>query len=122
MSTLFEKLGGAEALSVAVDKFYVRVLADNRIKHFFNGTDMKKQAGHQKMFLTYAFGGIDSYPGLGMRAAHQKLVDEQGLSDEHFDAVVDNLAATLTEMGVASDLIEQVAAVAESTRKDVLCR
>jgi len=122
MSTLFEKLGGAEALSAAVDKFYVRVLADDRIKYFFNGTDMKKQAGHQKMFLTYAFGGVDSYPGRGMRAAHQKLVDEQGLSDKHFDAVIENLAATLAEMGVTDDLIAQVAAVAETIRDDVLCR
>ncbi len=122
MTTLFDKLGGAEALDAVVDKFYVRVLADKRISHFFSGTDMKKQAGHQKMFLTYAFGGSSAYHGRGMRAAHQKMVDEQGLNDMHFDAVIENLASTLTEMGVNSDLISEVAAIAETTRKDVLCR
>ena len=35
MTTLFEKLGGAAAVDLAVDKFYQRVLQDERIKHFF---------------------------------------------------------------------------------------
>ena len=122
MTTLFEKLGGAEAINSAVDKFYAKALTDDRINRFLYGTDIKEQAHQLKMFLTYAFGGVDSYPGRGMRAAHQKLVDEQGLSDKHFDAVIENLAATLAEMDVTDDLIAQVAAVAETIRDDVLCR
>ena len=78
--------------------------------------------GHQKRFLTYAFGGADNYPGKAMRAAHQRLVDEKGLSDEHFDAVVELIAATLKELGVADEQIAQVAQVAESIRDEVLCR
>ena len=122
MSTLFERLGGKPAVEAAVDKFYDKVLADDRIKHFFEGVDMPRQRGHQKLFLTYAFGGIPEYPGKNMRAAHQHMVDDLGLADEHFDAVVENLAATLKEMGVADDLITEVAGVAESIRGDVLCR
>ncbi|MFM6455205.1 MAG: group 1 truncated hemoglobin, partial [Planktothrix sp.] len=37
MSTLYEKLGGAEAVKLAVDNFYERVLQDDRVKHFFDG-------------------------------------------------------------------------------------
>ena len=122
MSTLFEKLGGADAVDAAVDQFYDKVLADDRIKHFFEGVDMRRQAQHQKLFLTYAFGGAPNYPGQAMRAAHLKLVEEQGLNDDHFDAVVENLGATLQEMGVANDLIAEAAAIAESTRADVLNR
>lgn len=44
-----------------------------------------------------------------------------GLDDSHFDAVVEHLAATLTQLGVAPGLINEVAAVAESVRPDVLC-
>ena len=93
MNTLYEKLGGEAAVDAAVELFYKKVLADERIKRFFEGVDMKRQASHQKLFLTYAFGGMQSYPGRAMRAAHKRLVDEMGLSDEHFDAVIEDLGS-----------------------------
>ena len=91
MNTLFERIGGADAVDTAVDKFYKKVLSDDRIKHFFEGVDMKKQSDHQKRFLTYAFGGTPNYSGKSMRAAHKHLVEDMGLNDEHFDAVIENL-------------------------------
>ena len=57
MTLLFERLGGEAAVDAAVDKFYDRVLADDRINHFFSGVDMAQQHKHQKSFLTFAFGG-----------------------------------------------------------------
>jgi len=122
MSSLYEQIGGEPAVDAAVDLFYKKVLADDRIKQFFDDVDMQRQARHQKMFLTYAFGGAPNYPGLAMRAAHKRLVDEKGLSDEHFDAVMENLGAALKELGVADNLIAEAAAIAESTRSDVLNR
>ncbi|HIG26482.1 MAG TPA: group 1 truncated hemoglobin [Verrucomicrobiales bacterium] len=122
MASLFEKLGGEAVVDATVDKFYGKVLADDRIKHFFENTDMEKQRGHQKKFLTFAFGGAESYNGNGMRAAHAKLVKEMGLNDSHFDAVVELLGGTLTEMGVAEDLVEEVADTAETLRTDILNR
>ena len=120
MTTLYEKIGGAAAVDAAVIVFYTKVLADDRIKHFFDGVDMKRQAGHQKAFLTYAFGGTPNYPGKNMREAHKHLVEKLGLNDSHFDAVIENLGATLTELGVAPELIQEAAGIAESTRNDVL--
>ncbi len=122
MSTLFERIGGEAAVDAAVNKFYEKVLADERIKHFFEGVDMVKQRGHQKSFLTYAFGGTPSYPGRTMRAAHKRLVEEKGLSDEHFDAVLENLAAALKDLSVSDELISEAVKIAESTRSDVLNR
>jgi hemoglobin len=68
-----------------------------------------------------AFGGPHNYTGLDMRRGHAHLV-ERGLNDTHVNAVVENLAATLRELNVSEDLIAQVAAIAESTRNDVLGR
>ncbi len=119
MATLYERLGGEKAVSAAVDIFYKKVLADPRIKHFFEGVDMQKQARHQKNFLTVAFGGPNNYSGVGMRNAHKRLV-EKGLNDKHFDAVVELLGSTLKELGVKDSEISEVAAIAESVRKDVL--
>ncbi len=118
---LYEELGGEAAVNAAVDIFYRKVLKDNRISRFFTGVDMAKQAAKQKSFLTMAFGGPNNYTGLDMRTAHARLVKE-GLNDSHFNAVVEDLGATLKELKVPDNLIAQVAAIAETTRNDVLGR
>ncbi len=119
--TLFEKLGGEAAVDAAVDIFYRRVLSDYRINRFFDNVDMEKQAAKQKAFLTMAFGGPNNYTGADMRNAHAALV-EKGLNDSHFDAVMEHLTGTLEELKVPKELIDEVAAIAESTRTDVLGR
>lgn len=118
MSTLFERIGGEAAVDAAVDVFYGKVLADDRINEFFENLDMVAQANKQKSFLTVAFGGPNNYSGKDMRAGHAHL----GLTDMHFDAVVEHLGATLAELGVGEKEIQEVAAIAETTRADVLNR
>lgn len=117
--SLYEQLGGDAAVNAAVDIFYRKVLKDARINRFFQGVDMERQAAKQKAFLTMAFGGPNNYSGVDMRRGHAHLV-AQGLNDSHFDAVVENLGATLKELNVPDALIAQVAAIAETTRNDVL--
>ena len=119
--SLYEKLGGEAAVNTAVDIFYRKVLSDDRISHFFEDVDMEKQAVKQKAFLTMAFGGPHNYTGTDMRRGHAHLI-ERGLNDNHFNAVMENLASTLHELNVSEDLIAQVADIAESTRTDVLGR
>ncbi|TAL45212.1 MAG: group 1 truncated hemoglobin [Methylovulum sp.] len=120
-ATLFEQLGGAAAVDAAVDIFYRKVLADYRINRFFDNVDMEQQAAKQKAFLTMAFGGPHNYTGEDMRKGHERLV-RMGLDDSHFDAVMEHLGGTLQELNVPEALIAQVAAIAESTRNDVLGR
>ncbi len=120
-TTLYEQLGGEAAVNAAVDIFYRKVLSDHRINRFFDDVDMAKQAAKQKAFLTMAFGGPHNYTGEDMRKGHAHLV-KLGLDDSHFDAVIENLGATLVELNVPQELIAQVAAIGESTRNDVLGR
>jgi hemoglobin len=119
--SLFEQLGGHDAVEAAVDNFYRKVLTDDRVSSFFEDVDMDRQRAKQKAFLTMAFGGPHNYSGRDMRTAHARLV-VKGLNDAHVDAIIELLGATLREMGVAEGLIQQVAAIAESTRNDVLNR
>ena len=121
MSTLYERLGGAAAVDAAVDIFYRKVLGDDRIAHFFDSVDMERQAAKQKAFLTMVFGGPANYSGKDMRDGHRHLV-KRGLNDSHFDAVVEDLGATLKELGVPDADIAEVAAIANSVRNDVLDR
>ena len=46
--SLYEQLGGKPAVEAAVDLFYSKVLADNRINHYFANIDMGKQIGMQR--------------------------------------------------------------------------
>lgn len=119
--TLFQRLGGAAAVDAAVDIFYQRILADPLLAGFFSGVDMDKQIKKQKAFLTVAFGGAPRYDGRGLRSAHAASV-ERGLSDVHFDAVARHLRATLQQLGAAESDIEEVMAITESVRAEVLNR
>ncbi|NOT13897.1 MAG: group 1 truncated hemoglobin [Methylococcaceae bacterium] len=118
-ATLYERIGGEAAVNAAVELFYRKVLNDYRINRFFNNTDMDTQLAKQKAFFTMAFGGPNNYTGQDMRNAHARLV-KMGLAEEHFNAVMEHLGATMVELNVPADLIAEAAAIAESTRKDVL--
>lgn len=119
--SLYDDLGGEAAVTAAVDVFYRKVLADELIAGFFAGVDMDVQKNKQRAFLTVALGGPNKYTGRGMRAAHARAV-EQGLTDVHFDAVAGHLAATLRELRVAEEKIDEVLAIVETTRDQVLGR
>ena len=81
MTSLFD------AINAAVDIFYEKVLADDRVKQFFDDVDMPGQIGKQRIFLAYAFGGPVKHTGKDLRSAHSHL----NLSEEHFVAIAENL-------------------------------
>lgn len=118
-NSLYHKLGGQPAIDAAVEAFYVKVLADNRIKHFFEDINMNKQRRKQKEFLAAAFGGPIPWTGKDMRKAHAGL---PGLNETHFNAVAENLQKTLEELKIKPELIQQVMAIAGSVKNDVLNR
>ncbi len=122
MNSLYERIGGEAAVDAAVDLFYRKVLADKYVSRFFDTVDMEAQAAKQKGFLTMAFGGPNNYTGRDMRAAHQKMVEEMGLNDMHFDQILAHLRSTLAELGAPEAIIAEVDGIAASTRKDVMCR
>jgi len=118
-ATLYERIGGEPAVNAAVELFYRKVLGDYRINRFFNNSDMDTQIAKQKAFFTMAFGGPNNYTGKDMRNAHAHLV-KMGLNEDHFNAVMEHLGATLVELNVPADLIAEAAAIAEGARNDVL--
>ncbi|MFA6304050.1 MAG: group 1 truncated hemoglobin [Legionella sp.] len=119
--SLFERLGGQNAVNAAVDIFYRKMLTDERVSHFFDTIDMEHQILKQKGFLTMVFGGPNHYDGKNMREGHAHLL-KNGLNDTHVDIVIEHLGATLTELGANTEDINQVAAIANSVRNDVLGR
>lgn len=55
----------------------------------------------QVTFLTYAFGGPALYSGRSMAAAHERLIAEKGLNQQHFDLVAGHLVDALTAANVS---------------------
>jgi hemoglobin len=116
--SLYHRLGGKAAVEAAVDKFYVKVLADKRINHFFEDINMTTQHRKQKAFLSAAFGSPVVWKGKDMRRAHEDMT----LTEVHFNAVAENLQKTLEEMKVPQPLISEVMTIAASTKDAVLNR
>ena len=116
-ASIYHQIGGNAAIDAAVEAFYVKVLKDDRIKHFFDDVDMVRQRTKQKQFLSAAFGGPIPWTGKDMRAAHKNLT---GLNESHFAAVAENLQKTLVELKVPQALIDKIMAIAASTHDDVL--
>jgi hemoglobin len=118
-NSLYEKLGGKAALDAAVDRFYVKILADPRINHFFEDINMHRQIRKQKEFLAAAFGGPIPWTGKDLRKAHAHI---EGLNETHFAAVAEHLQKTLEELNVKKELIDQVMAIVASVKDQVLHR
>jgi len=119
---LYDRVGGDKAMELAVDLFYRKVLQDELVGHFFEDTDMDAQRLKQKSFLSMAFGGPYQYSGLDIRASHQHLVEQMGLTDVHFDRVAELFQESLTELRVPEKEINKMMEILATFRGDVLGR
>jgi hemoglobin len=96
MATLYERLGGLDAIRVVVDSFVARCAADDRINQKFGRTDiphLKQNLVDQLCELT---GGPCTYTGRSMRETH----DGMGVTAGEFDALIQDLEGALDEFNV----------------------
>jgi hemoglobin len=115
--TLYEKVGGEEAIAKVVDYFYSElVLKDDAVKHFFEETDMEKQRSHQSKFISFALGGPNQYSGQSMEKAHQGM----NLQPAHFKAIERHLHDALAHFGVNETDIDTALTKVASLRDDIL--
>ena len=89
--TLYERLGGAAALTAVVDDFVANVAADKRINHFFAKTDIPAFKKNLTDQLCAATGGPCYYIGRDMKTAHTGL----GITEDDWNASVKLLVAAL---------------------------
>ena len=107
--SLFERLGGKDAIIAVVDAFVARCAADNRINGKFARTDIPRLKANLVDQVCEATGGPCTYSGRDMRTTH----DQMGVTGGEFDALVQDLIATLDQFGVGeaekSELINALA-------------
>lgn len=115
-SSIYDKIGGKQALAAVVEAFYQRVLADETLAPFFEDADMDAQRAHQTAFLAFALGGPNAYTGAGMKAAHDGL----GIQEQHFGAVAGHLQETLVDAGVAAPELDAIMTAAASLKPEIV--
>ncbi len=103
-ASLFDKVGGHDALEVIVEDFYCRVLDDDYLAGFYAGADMKRVKARQVEFLSSILGGSVTYSGMSMRQAHEG----RGISMHHFAMVAAHLADSLCAAGLHTDTITEI--------------
>lgn len=134
--SLFDRIGGKNTVDAIVEIVLLKILADSRILHFFQDVDINRLRTRLKEFLTVAFGGslnqgkligflksafggTTKYDAKMLGEAHAPLL-AKGLSDRHFDAMMDNFCKTLVELQLPNILINEVVTVVAATRGAVL--
>src|SRR5215467_4683535 len=80
--SLYERLGGKEAITAVVDDFVGRVAADNRINSFFATTDIPRLKMNLVNQICEASGGPCKYTGRDMKTTHRGM----GITNAQFDA------------------------------------
>jgi hemoglobin len=94
--SLYERLGGKDAITAVVDDFVGNVAADNRINKFFARTNIPNLKRNLVDQICQATGGPCTYTGRDIRTAHKGM----GITDADFNALVEDLQKSLNKFKV----------------------
>ena len=114
--TLFDRLGGGEAITAVVDDFIGRCAADTRINAKFARTDIPRLRQMLIDQVTAATGGPATYAGRSMSETHRGM----GVTAGEFDALVTDLVATLEHLGVPAAERDELLAILGPLRGDIV--
>ena len=115
-NSLYDRLGGLDAIKAAVDSWVVRVAGDDRINRKFERTDiprLKKEVADQ---LCEATGGPCNYTGRSMRVTHAGMKTTAG----EFDVVMQHLGATLDELHIPKPDQDELVELLRPMRDDIV--
>jgi hemoglobin len=94
--SLYDRLGGKDAITAVVDDFVGNVAADKRINGFFAKTDVPRLKRNLVDQICQATGGPCTYTGKDMKTAHKGM----GITDADFNALVEDLKKSLDKFKV----------------------
>ena len=117
--SLYDRLGGYNALALVVDDFIVRLVTDKQFDKFFVGhsTDSKKHIRqHILDQFCAATGGPCVYTGRDMKMSHSGL----GITNADWDAAAKHLVASLDKYKVPEKEKSEVLAFVTTLKKDIV--
>lgn len=117
--TLYERLGGYDAVVAVVDNFLPRLMDDPRLGRFWEQRGYDGIACERQLlidFLCASAGGPAYYASRDMLLTHQGT----RIDADEWQTAVGHLRETLDGFGVAAELREQVLAFVERTKPDIV--
>jgi hemoglobin len=116
--SLYDRLGGKEAITSVVDTFVANVGGDRRINGYFAGTDLGKLKMHLVNQICSASGGPCTYTGRTMKQTHAGM----GVTDAAFNALVEDLISALDHHKVGKTEKEELLGVLGPMKSDIVER
>lgn len=117
--TLYERLGGYDAIAAVTDDFIGRLVADKQITRFFTGasTDSKKRIRQLVVDqICAATGGPCIYIGRSMKASHEGL----GITESDWQVSLGHLVAALDKFKVPQKEKDELLAAVSSLKPDIV--
>jgi hemoglobin len=117
--TLYDRVGGYNALAAVVDDFIGRLVSDERFTKFFAGhSDDSKQRIRQHILDQFcaATGGPCIYTGRDMKTTHKGL----GITGADWDSAANHLAASLDKFKVPKQEKDELLAFVTTLKKDIV--
>ena len=117
--TLYQRLGGYDAIAAVTDDFIVRLASDAQFSRFFAGfaTDSKARLRqHIVDQLCQAAGGPCFYVGRTMKVSHAGL----GITEREWQAAATHLVASLDKFKVPAREKDQVVAFVVTLKPDIV--
>jgi hemoglobin len=114
--SLFERLGGMGAITAVVEDFRDRCGGDSRINAKFARTDTARLTSMLIDQVSEATGGPATYTGRDMKTAHVDM----GVTTGEFNALVEDLVATLNKFGVGKAEQEELLGILGPLKSDIV--
>lgn len=102
--TLFERVGGEQAVAKLIQQFYDRVVADPELKPFFKDASMDKIRRMQREFFSAAMDGPITYTGRPLSYVHHG----RGITRHHFALYVGHLVHTLQRLEINEQDVQDI--------------
>ena len=117
-ASLYDRLGGKDAITAVVDELAASVGADSRINQRFAKANMKQFKANMVDLLCQGSGGPCKYKGDDMVTVHTGMK----IKDDEFGAMAENVVKTLTKFNVPAKEQGEVMAMLGSMKGDIVNR
>ena len=117
--SLYERLGGYDAIAAVVDDFIKRLATDKRFEKFFTGfSDDSKKRLRQHILDQFcaAAGGPCVYTGRSMKTSHGGL----GITEADWDVAAGHLVAALDKYKVPKAEKDELLAFVGTQKRDIV--
>ncbi len=117
--SLYERVGGYNALAAVVDDFIGRLVADKQFEKFFIGHSIDSKKRIRQHILDQfcaATGGPCIYTGRDMKTTHGGM----GITEADWDAAAKHLASSLDKFKVAEKEKGEILAFVTTLKKDIV--